>query len=264
MNGSEKMLSKTLRENMRAGKPLSGCTISGHATEQIEVLGLLGYDFAFLDSEHWPLTDREILDLITAGDAVDLPCLVRVRENSPSAIQHAMDSGAAGVIVPDVSDLRQALDVVRAVKYSPLGCRGLSTTRASRYGIGVSLAEYVQYANEKSVIVCQIESNEALQNSDEIMSVDEIDVVFIGTTDLSHSMGYTGQLSDPKVTEAVDHIIQCAKTKKKSYGAMVRAKENPRQYSDQGYSMIVASGAGFFSDNAKKYIEQFRCNHSSP
>jgi 2-keto-3-deoxy-L-rhamnonate aldolase RhmA len=252
------MLSKTLRADMRAGKPLAGCTISGYSPDQVEVLGLLGYNFVFIDSEHWPLNDRELLGMITAGDAVGLPCLVRVRENSPAAIQRVMDSGAAGVIVPDVYDAAQARKVIDAVKYSPIGNRGLSTTRASGYGLTMGLADYVRYANEKSVVVCQIESKEALANMQEIVALDEIDIAFIGTTDLSHSMGFTGQRDNPVVAEAVRDILRCAKAAGRSCGSMVRAGENPRMYAEQGYSMIVASGSGFFTGGARKYVEQFQ------
>lgn len=252
------MLSKTLRETMRAGKPVAGCTISGYSPEQIEMLGLLGYDFVFIDSEHWPLSDREILGLITAGDAVGLPCLVRVKDHSPSTIQRVMESGAAGVIVPDVSSREEALKIVNAVKYAPLGDRGLSTTRASGYGITMRLSDYVRYANEKSVIVCQIESREALENAREIISVEEIDTVFIGTTDLSHSMGFTGQRNNPQVAAAVEEIIRCSREGNKAYGSMVRAGESPRQYIDEGYSMVVASGSGFFLGGARQYIKQYR------
>ena len=252
------MLSKTLREAMRAGKPLAGCTVSSYAPEQVEILGLLGYDFAFIDAEHWPLGDRELLHMIVAGDAVGLPCLVRVRENTPAAIQRVMDGGAAGVIVPDASTPELVRRAVEAVKYAPPGNRGLSTTRAAGYGVGMGLAEYVKYANEKSVLVCQVESAEALENLEGILGEDEVDVSFIGTTDLSHSMGFTGQRDSAEVAAAVARIAACAKAKGRSLGAMVRAGEDPKAYAEQGYSMIVSSGMGFFSGGAKKYLEQFR------
>lgn len=252
------MLSEMLRAAMRTGTPLAGCTISSFAPEQVEILGLLGFDFAFIDGEHWPFNDRELLHMITAGDAVGMPCLVRVRENSPAAIQRVMDSGAAGVIVPDVSTPELVRRVIDAVKYAPLGNRGLSTTRAAGYGIGRGLADYVKYANEKSIVVCQVESVEALENLEAILSVDEVDVSFIGTTDLSHSMGFTGQRDNAEVAAAVARIVACAKSKGRAYGAIVRAGEDPKMYADQGYSMIVASGMSFFSGGAKKYMEQFK------
>jgi 2-keto-3-deoxy-L-rhamnonate aldolase RhmA len=246
-----------LRESMRAGAPLAGCTVSGYAPEQIEMLGFLGFDFAFIDSEHWPLSDREMLAMITAGDAAGMPCLIRVKENSPSSIQRVMDCGAAGVIVPDISNCEEALKVVSSVKYCPLGARGLSTTRASYYGLRMGLADYVKYANEKSVVVCQIESVEGLDSVEETTKLEGIDVIFVGTTDLSHSMGFTGQRNNAEVGAAVDHIVACAKKNGRSYGAMVRPGEDPADYAKQGYSMIVASGASFFSGGAKKFIERF-------
>lgn len=252
------MLSKQFREKIRSGVPVSGCTISSYSPENIEILGILGYDFAFVDSEHWPLSDREILSLITAGDAVGMPCLIRVKENSPAAIQRVMESGAAGVVVPDVATAELAKQVVDAVKYRPIGDRGLSTTRASCYGLEGGLADYVKKANEESVIVCQIESVEGVRNAKEIIANENIDAVFIGTTDLSNSMGLTGKRNDPVVKQAVESVIELAKIAGRSYGAMVRADEDPVEYKKQGYCLMVASGIGFFTGGAKKYINAFK------
>lgn len=238
--------------------PVSGCTVSSYAPENIEMLGLLGYDFAFVDSEHWPFSDRELLTLIMAGDAVGMPCLVRVKENSPSAIQRVMDAGAAGVIVPDVSNAELARKVVDSVKYQPIGDRGLSTTRASCYGLSGGLADYTKKANDESIIVCQIESVEGVKNAESIIACDNIDAVFIGTTDLSNSMGFTGKRNAPEVCAAVEHVVELAKKYNRRFGAMVRADEDPATYKQQGYCLMVASGLGFFSAGAKKYIHAFK------
>jgi len=252
------LLSSNLRDAIRSGKPVSGCTISGFAPEQVEVLGLLGYDFAFLDSEHWPLSDRELSALITAGDAVGIASLVRIRENSHSAIQRVMDSGAAGIIVPDVSSARRAQEAILSVKYQPQGNRGLSSVRASGYGIKMGLAEYTKYANDKSIVVCQVETMEGVRNIDEIVKIDLIDAIFIGTTDLSNSLGYTGQYNHEKVSEAVQLIENKTKTAGKNLASMVRGDEDPGQYIARGYCITVASGMGLFTSGAKKYINAMR------
>ncbi|HWQ78097.1 MAG TPA: aldolase/citrate lyase family protein [Anaerovoracaceae bacterium] len=251
------MLSNTLREKLRSNAPVSGCTISGFVPDQVEILGLLGYDFAFLDSEHWPLNDRELSIMIMAGDAAGIACLVRVRENSPAAIQRVMDSGAAGIIVPDCSTPKLVKQAADALKYAPIGNRGLSTTRASSYGLRMGLADYVKYANDHSVLVCQIESREGLENAERIVANDLIDTVFIGTTDLSHDLGHTGQRNHPEVDAAVERIVSCARQAGKAYGAMVRAGENPHDYIKQGYAMTVATGSSFFTGGAQHYIRQF-------
>lgn len=252
------MLSSNLRDAIRSGKPVNGCTISCFAPEQVEVLGLLGYDFAFLDSEHWPLSDRELSSLITAGDAAGIASLVRIRENSPSAIQRVMDSGAAGLIVPAVSSAKLAQEAISSVKYQPQGNRGLSSVRASGYGIKMGLAEYIKYANDKSIVVCQMENMEGVRNIDEIIGIDSIDAIFIGTTDLSNSLGFAGQYNHEKVSEVVQVIENKAKNAGKTLASMVRGDEDPKQYIAKGYCMLVASGMSLFVGGAKKYINAMK------
>lgn len=252
------MLYPDFRSRIRGGGPVCGCTINVFAPEQVEQLGLLGFDFAFLDNEHGPFSDRELLAMITAGDAVGMPCLVRVYENSPAVIKHVMDCGAAGIIIPDCSTPQAAQEAIRAMKYAPLGNRGLSATRAARYGLGEGLDEYVRRSNEQSVLVCQIESPEGVANARSLAETEEIDTLFIGTTDLSHAMGFTGQRANPAVLSAVEEVKQIARAHGRTLGAMVRLGESPQDYFDEGYGMAVGSGSGFFTGGAKEFLKGLR------
>lgn len=252
------MLYPEFRNKIRTGTPVCGCTVNSYAPEQVEMLGLLGYDFVFIDNEHGCCTDRELLAMITAGDSVGIPCLVRVYENSESVIKHVMDIGAAGIIVPDCATTELAQAAILSLKYAPIGKRGLSTTRAAAYGLKEGLADYVKHANEASVLVCQVESPEGVSNIEELSKIDEIDALFIGTTDLSHSMGYTGQRNNHAVTEAVEFVKSACEQNKKPLGAMVRGGESPQDYIDAGYVMPVGSASGFFTGGAKKFIQSVK------
>lgn len=252
------MLYPGFRAKIRDGIPVCGCTVNGFAPEQVEQLGILGFDFVFIDNEHGPFTDRELLAMITAGDAVGLPCLVRVYENNAAVIKHVMDCGAAGIIIPDCATPELAQQAINAMKYAPIGNRGLSTTRAASYGLRESLADYVSMSNQESVLVCQIESPEGVDNAEKLAAMEEIDVLFIGTTDLSHAMGYTGQRANPQVLAAVEKVEKVAKQYHRALGAMVRAGESPQDYIDQGYEMPVGSGSSFFTSGAKKFLSQLR------
>ena len=252
------MLYSGFREKIRSGVPVCGCTINVYAPEQVEQMGILGFDFAFIDNEHGPFSDRELLHLITAGDAVGLPCLVRVYENSPAAIQHAMDCGAAGVVIPDCATPELARRAADALKYAPLGHRGLSTTRAASYGLSEGLAEYVKRANKESVLVCQVESPQGVANVEALATMEEVDVLFIGTTDLSHAMGFTGQRDNPEVMKAVEQVKKTAQAHKMALGAMVRAGESPQDYIDDGYVMPVGSSSSFFVGGARSFLQKLR------
>jgi len=252
------MLSDTLRQSLRAGKAISGCTISFNTPEIVEFCGLMGFDFVFLDAEHGPLSVREAQALITAADAAGIASLVRVPANDPSIILRFMDVGAAGIFIPDIESREEAIQAIRAVKYVPHGNRGLSTTRSAWYGQKMSLGEYTKYANDKSVVICQIESKKGVENAAEILSLDFLDGILIGTTDLSNSLGVAGQRDSQLVMDAVNAVVAKAKAAGKPYGAVVRPGESPRQYVDEGYQIVVGSGNGFFMSSAKQYIKEFK------
>ncbi len=252
------MLSETLRNSLRTGKAVSGCTISLNAPELVEILGIVGFDFVFLDAEHGPLSEREVMNMIMAADAAGMASLVRVPANDPSVILRYMDVGAAGIFVPDIESREEALRAISAVKYMPQGERGLSTTRSAWYGLKMPLGEYTKYANDKSVIIGQIESKKGVENAEEILSLDMLDGILIGTTDLSNSLGVAGQRGNPLVEEAVKSVVAKAKAAGKPFGAVVRQGESPKDYIAQGYQIVVASGNGFFSGAAKQFVKEFK------
>ncbi len=252
------MLSDTLRKGLREGKAVIGCTMQLNAPELVEICGLVGFDFVFLDAEHGPLSEREVQYLVTAADAAGIASLVRVPANDPRIILRFMDVGASGVIIPDTENRDEVIRAVEAVKFIPDGHRGLSSPRSAWYGQKMGLGEYTKFSNDKSVVICQVESKEAVENVEEIVSVDLLDGIFIGTTDLSNSLGIAGQRNNPMIQEAIKHVIDKAKAAGKPYGAMVRPGESPKQYADEGYQIIVGSGNGFFTSSAKQFVKEFR------
>ena len=252
------MLSETLRDSLRKGTAISGCTLSLNAPELVEICGIGGFDFVFLDAEHGPLSEREVQTMIMAADAVGMASLVRVPANDPRVILRFMDVGASGIFVPDIESKDEAERAVKAVKYVPLGERGLSSTRSAWYGQKMGLGEYTKYANEKSVVICQIESKKGVEKAEEILSLDLLDGVLIGTTDLSNSLGKAGQRDNPEVNQAVTHVIEKARAAGKAYGAVVRPGESPRRYLSQGYGIILGSGNSFFAGAAKQFVKEFK------
>jgi 4-hydroxy-2-oxoheptanedioate aldolase len=252
------VLSESLRQCLQKGEAIAGVTISLNAPELVEICGLVGFDFVFLDAEHGPMSEREVQQLVTAADAAGVSSLVRVPANDPRVILRFMDVGASGVIVPDIESRDEVIQVVKAVKYVPDGNRGLSSPRSAWYGQKMGLGDYTKLSNEKSVVICQIESKEGVEKVEGILSVDFLDGIIIGTTDLSNSMGVAGQRNNPLVNEAVKHVIEKAKAARKPYGAVVRPGESPRQYLDEGYQIVVGSGNGFFTSSAKQFVKEFR------
>ncbi|NPV69890.1 MAG: hypothetical protein HPY55_04460 [Firmicutes bacterium] len=252
------MLSAKFKQALREGRAVVGCTVSINSPEIVEACGLVGFDFAFIDAEHAPFNERECQTLVMAADVVSMASLIRTPDNNPRQILKLMDIGASGIIVPDVETAEDASRAVKAVKYVPLGERGLSSVRSARYSLGGSLGDYTAASNAESVVICMVESKRAVENIDEILDCELVDGVIIGTTDLSNSFGVAGQRNSPEVNKAVEHVVSRARAVGKPYGAVVRGDENPKQYLEQGYTIIIGSGMGFFTKSARGFVRDFK------
>ena len=196
-----------LRENRAKHKLERGevvTVVSGNNTaDMIESLGELGFDGAWIEAEHGPIDFADIPDLTRACDLWGMTSIVRVNLHMPGVIYRTLDVGAQGIVVPHVNTADEARAVVDAAKFAPLGSRGHYT---SRQGLGVP--DYVNRANDETLVVVLIEDIVAVNNLTEILKVDHIDIFFLAPGDLSQSMGYLGQMNHPDVQATVDKAIQ--------------------------------------------------------
>ena len=159
--------------------------------------------------EHSTVDFQTVEHLCRAADAVDIEALVRVPDQSPAGILRALEAGASIVTVPQVEDRVEAEAVVRAAKFHPLGARGYtSSSRGTRYGVGGKITEKFALANDRVMTMVQIESARGVKNAAEICSVPGLDVVSIGYGDLSQSLGITGEISNPRLLEAVQQTME--------------------------------------------------------
>ena len=140
-----------------------------------------------------------------AAEASGITAIARPVSRAPEHILQVLDRGVMGVQVPHVNTGADARRVLEAVKYHPLGSRSLAAgTRAAVYDSHGTLADYVAAANNETLVAVQLEDREAIDNIDELLKVDNIDVFFIGPSDLSQSMGHPGNPKAPAVAEAID------------------------------------------------------------
>jgi 2-keto-3-deoxy-L-rhamnonate aldolase RhmA len=176
-----------------------------------EILASAGYEWVVVETEHTAIDVSEVLRLIIAIEGAGAVPLVRLAWNDPIQCKAALDSGAAGVLVPMVNTRAEAELAVKAAKYPPLGFRGVGLARAHAYGH--RFAEYVSQANDSTLLIVQIEHKDAVENIDEILDVPGIDGTFIGPYDLSMSMGLPGQLDHPDVVAARARVLAATKAR---------------------------------------------------
>ena len=196
-----------MKNLIKSGKPAYGVSIQFASADLVEMIGELGFDWVMLDAEHGSITPANIGPMIMAAEIRGITPIVRPENNDPAVINKYLDRGAMGVQVPHVNTADEARAVVNACLYYPQGSRGLGGGRMADFGWGTPTTEYVKEANRQMLVCVQIEEFAAVENLDEILAIPDIDVFFIGPTDLAQSMGHPGNNGHPDVQKVITEIF---------------------------------------------------------
>ena len=201
-----------------------------------------GADFVLFDMEHtgWSIETIRML-LATTVSAETVP-VVRIPATEYHFVARILDMGAMGIMVPMVETVQQAKDLVHYAKYPPVGRRGGAFGVAHDNYQGGDPPTKMSSANDELLLIAQIETVSGLENVEEIAAVDGIDVLWIGQTDLSNSMGIPAQFDHPDFTSAVDRVLAAALTHGKAAGYMGMSLEECRQLHEKGFRCLAYSG----------------------
>jgi len=209
----------------------------------VEVMAGAGFDWLCVDMEHSVIDYYEAQKLIATIQAKGLEAYVRVGENNTRIIKRILDAGADGIIVPMVNSAAEATRAVEAVKYPPVGKRGVGLARAQNYGLDNGFPEYRDGKAKEIKLIVQIEHINAINELEEILALDGIDGTFIGPYDLSGSMGKPGQYNDEDVRQALARYEAIAKKIDKWMGFHVIEPDHKEfiRRVDQGYNFLAFS-----------------------
>lgn len=203
------MRENSLKQKLEAGKAAFGVMITFPSPPVVEMLGYLGFDWVLLDNEHGSITVDNVEETVRAAELTGIAPIVRPVANRPEIIAPFLDRGAWGVQVPHVNTAAEARATVDAAKYYPQGHRGIfSRGRPAEYGLVGSTTDYVREANRNTLVCLMLEEVEAIHNLEELVTVDGVDVFFIGSGDLSQSMGYPGQQTHPQVQALMEQGVK--------------------------------------------------------
>jgi 2-dehydro-3-deoxyglucarate aldolase/4-hydroxy-2-oxoheptanedioate aldolase len=218
-----------------------------------------GADFVLLDMEHSGFDNDRIADLIGWFKATDVAPFVRVPQTLYHFLARVMDVGALGVMNPCVESAAQAKEIVDAVKYAPLGKRGVGLGTAHTNWTGPNPVDYFKWSNENSTIICQIESVKGIENLEAIAATPGVDVLWVGHFDLTQSMGIPGQFQDAKFQEYLKLVPRVAKKHGKLAGIQPATQEQAREWIAAGYNAISwGSDSAVYGRALKDGIEGVR------
>lgn len=253
-------MSSEFKSRLKAGELLCGSMVTLATPAVAEILSESGFDWLFVDAEHGALETSDVQGILQAVGRTT-PCLVRVPETTETHIKRVMDLGAAGVIAPMVNTARHAEQVVRFAKYAPLGNRGVGLARA--HGYGLRFNEYMQAANDETVVVVQAEHIDAVNNIESIVKVPGIDAVFVGPYDLSASLGKMGQIDDPEVTDAIERVTAVCQAAGMPLGFFGVSASAVQPYIERGYNLVVAGvDTLMLGTGAAKLLEKLHTNRA--
>lgn len=249
-----------VRKLLREGETVVGLTITTPSVEVAAHSASLGFDFLWIEMEHSPTTLETLRNMVLATRGLKAVPFARIPVNELWTAKRVLDSGVLGVIFPFTSSPELAQQAVAACRYPPHGGRGSGAGLATFRWPAPN--GYHDFADRNVMVIVNIEEAQAVENIDAIASVDGLDVLFIGTSDLSFSLGFRGRQEHPRVQEAIAEVVKAARKHNKVLGAPVGDSELMKKYVEQGFRFfqastdlrLMAAGARQFLDPLGKLI----------
>ena len=252
------MIRNEIRAKLQAGKTVFGCFTRYRDAAFVEYTAMQGWDFLVFDGEHGTLEPRDIEDLCRAAEVRGVTPIARVTTNQPHIILRYLDTGIHGIHVPWVNTPEEVERAVAATKYQPRGQRGLAGSRASDWGMSEPISDYTQRANQETMVVIHIETAEAVEAVERYVEVDGVDVLFIGPTDLSHSLGHPGNLTHPDVVAAIERVREVVVPSDKTFGIFAGTAETATHWQERGARYFATTPDRFLKEGMQRYLEAAR------
>jgi 4-hydroxy-2-oxoheptanedioate aldolase len=252
------MRKNKVKELMKAGKPVVNGWLSAPGTVTAETMAQQGWDSLTIDLQHGLTDYSSALPMLQTISSTDVTPLVRVNWNEPGQIMKILDAGSYGVICPMVSNKKEAENFVQACMYPPNGYRSFGPIRGLIYG-GY---DYVKHADNEILKLAMIETKEALEKLDEIMSVKGVDGIYIGPADLSLALNEEPGFDRPENTKAYTEILRILEHAKKNNifaGIHNGTPEYAKKMIDKGFNFVtISSDLREMSIGSKKNIEKIK------
>ncbi len=248
------MRTNRIKEKFRNGQAVVGIEIGIPNPILVNALSKVGFDFMMLDMEHTSI-DRAVLpSLIIALEASETEAIVRVPWNDFVIVKQVLDSGVYNVIFPMINSAEEARQAVAATRYPPDGIRGSGPWLSSGYY--AYPAEYMKRANDEVGVFVQIEHQKAVDNMEEILSVEGVDGTFCGPSDLSFSLGKFPGEAVEEVRERFERVLEVCQKHNVAFGLASGDPDNANFWLERGAKLVTLGGdMGFALDGARKALE---------
>ena len=252
------LVENKLKQKLGNGEAVYGCFFRQAEPTLAEFVALQGWDFLVFDGEHGSLETRDVEGLVRASELHGVTPIARVPTNEPHVILRFLDAGAHGIHVPWVNTAASVERAVVAAKYGPRGQRGLAGSRQGGWGMNESLADFTARANRETMVVIHIETAEAAAAVENYVAVDDVDVLFIGPTDISHSLGHPGNPGHPDVQRVMEHVAGVVVGSEKTLGIFAGTPASATQWYERGARYFTAGFEGLIKQGMQTYLTAVR------
>ena len=233
------MYPSTIRQRIAANDLLLGTAMFGREPHVAAAIYQTRPDWVWIDNEHSPWGIESVGMTCIMARQAGIAGVIRVPWNTPGDIKKAYDVGAVGVMVPQVDNPDEVREAISYAKYPPIGERGIAPWFAM--SMGVSPADVLANANDETMLIIQMESAEAYENIDETLKIEDFEVLLVGPSDLSASLGVPGQIHHAKVENAMQDVAQKIKGTGKALATTFADVEDCRRWIGEGYRMMNVS-----------------------
>jgi 4-hydroxy-2-oxoheptanedioate aldolase len=238
-----------VKQKLAAGE--SAYVASGFThPDDIDAFGPVSFDGIWLEGEHGPVDAAELGNLTRACDIWGMTSVVRINRNDQGLIYHTLDRGAQGIVVPHVNTKEEAENLVAGGKFAPIGSRGMFTSRQ-----GYDVPDYFEVANNETLLIVLIEDIVAVNNLDQILTVDHIDVFFVAPSDLATSMGYIGNLQHLDVQRTIDNALTRIQEAGRIAGTLAN-NENVARYAEVGVRFFLTGIGAWLTAGASEFVNR--------
>jgi 2-keto-3-deoxy-L-rhamnonate aldolase RhmA len=243
-----------VKARLARGEYVVGVPVTSTSLDMAALAARSGFDFLWVEMEHSPITLETLRNLVLATRGLPAVPIARVPGGETWMAKRVLDQGVHGVIAPFTSTAAVADQVSRACRYPPRGRRGSGSGLAE--GTWPAVPSYYDSADDQVLVTVVIEEAAAVECCEEIAAVDGIDVLFVGTSDLSFSMGLRGDLAHPDVRRAADRVRDAATRHGKYCGRPVASPESLQRFAAEGFRFFHAvSDLTLFAEGAKAWLD---------
>jgi 4-hydroxy-2-oxoheptanedioate aldolase len=241
------------KAKLKAGTPAFGVISTSDDPQLAELFGLAGFDYYILDAEHGLIDPAQAVNVVRACELTGITPMIRIGPKDPKLVLQYLDAGMMGIMMPGLETVEEVQMIVDAVKYAPLGKRGLGLSRASGY---MATPKYIEFSNEETMVIIQFEDDKLLDMFPALCKIKGLDACMIGPRDLSLNMGFPDGANHSEVQSVIDKAIGIMNETGIIAGITAGTRADANKQIQRGARMILAVSQSLVLAGSKSFLPE--------